>query len=156
MSVVNRKMISGIICNKYTLKSILGNGKFGIVYEGITTKQTHVAIKMEPSGSEYKLIKHEATVLNYLFYSGTKNIPRIYWFGQHQNHTCLVMTHFSCSLNDYIARKGKLEQRKLSSMIIKCIGVLESIHKCRIVHRDIKPHNFMIKDGDLYLIDFGL
>ena len=149
-------MIPSIICNKYTINSVLGNGKFGVVYEGTTREQTRIAIKTEPANSEYKLLRHEVNILNYLFRSGTKNIPRIYWFGQHRDHTCLVMTHFSCSLRDYIARKGKLEQRKLASMMIKCIDVLESVHKYHIVHRDIKPHNFMCKDGDLYLIDFGL
>ena len=149
-------MIFGVICNKYDINSVLGNGKFGVVYDGTTKDNIRIAIKAERSDSKHKLLKHEVTVLNYLFCSGTKNIPRIYWFGQHQNHTCLVMTHFSCSLNDYIARKGKLEEKKLASMIIKCIDVLESIHKYHIVHRDIKPHNFMIKDGDLFLIDFGL
>ena len=149
-------MITSIICNKYTINSLLGNGKFGTVYEGTTKEQTRVAIKTEHNNSKYKLLRHEATVLNYLFYNGTKNIPRIYWFGQHQDCTCLVMTHFSCSLHDYITRKGKLEQRKLASMMIKCVDVLESIHKYHVVHRDIKPQNFMCKDGDLYLIDFGL
>jgi serine/threonine protein kinase len=156
MYSVNRKMIPSIICNKYAINSLLGNGKFGTVYEGTTKEQTRVAIKTEPKNSEYKLLRHEVTILNYLFYSGTKNIPRIYWFCQHQDHTCLVMTHFSCSLHDYIMRKGKLEQRKLASIMIKCIDLLESIHKYHIVHRDIKPQNFMCKDGDLYMIDFGL
>lgn len=149
-------MISSIIGNKYTINSVLGKGKFGIVYEGTTNERTRVAIKMEPSDSEYKLLKHEVTVLNYLFCSGTKNIPRIYWFGRHHNHTCLVMTHFSCSLHDYITHKGIMEEKKLASMICKCIDVLESVHKYHVVHRDIKPHNFMIKNGDLFLIDFGL
>jgi serine/threonine protein kinase len=41
-------------------------------------------------------------------------------------------------------------------MMIKCIGVIENIHDRHVVHRDIKPHNFMIKNGDIYVIDFGL
>jgi len=150
------QMISSIICNKYTVTSVLGYGKFGVVYDGTTKDNERVAIKVEKSDSTHKVLKHEVTVLNYLFYSGTKNIPKIYWFGQHHEHTCLVMSHFSCSLHDYILRKGTLEPKKLASMMIKCIDVIESIHKHHILHRDIKPQNFMIKDGDLYMIDFGL
>ena len=149
-------MISSVICNKFTVNSIIGYGKFGVVYDGTKTDGERVAIKVEKSDSTYKVLKHEVTVLNYLFYSGTKNIPNIYWFGQHLGHTCLVMSHFSCSLHDYILRKGPLDPKKLSSMMIKCIDVIESIHKNHILHRDINPQNFMIRDGDLYMIDFGL
>jgi casein kinase 1 len=151
-------MIASVISNKYIVDSILGYGKFGVVYDGrkVSSPEEHVAIKVEQSDNKFKVLRHEVTVLNYLFYNDVKYIPRIYWFGQHLNHTCLVMTHFSCSLQDYILRKGTLDHRKLSSMIIKCIDILESIHKCHILHRDVKPHNFMIKDGDLYMIDFGL
>jgi serine/threonine protein kinase len=149
-------MISSVICNKYTVNALLGNGKFGVVYDGITKDNERVAIKVEQSESDYKNLKHEATVLNYLFYSGTRNIPKVYWFGQHLGFTCLVMSHFSCSLHDYILRKGTLNPNKLGSMMIKCIDVIESIHRYHILHRDIKPQNFMIKDGDLYMIDFGL
>ena len=149
-------MISSVICNRYTVKSVIGNGKFGVVYDGSTKDNERVAIKVEKSDSVYKVLKHEVTVLNYLFYSGTKNIPKVYWFGQHLGHTCLVMSYFSCSLHDYILRKGTLEPKKLASMMIKCIDVIESIHAHHILHRDIKPQNFMIRDGDLYMIDFGL
>jgi serine/threonine protein kinase len=149
-------MISSVICNKYKVNSVIGNGKFGVVYDGTKIGGERVAIKVEKSDSVYKVLKHEVTVLNYLFYSGTKNIPKIYWFGQHLGHTCLVMSYFSCSLHDYILRKGTLESKKLASMMIKCIDVIESIHKNHIIHRDIKPQNFMIRDGDLYMIDFGL
>lgn len=149
-------MISSVICNKYTVNALLGHGKFGVVYQGITKDNEYVAIKVEQSENHYKILKHEATVLNYLFYSGTRNIPRIYWFGQHLGFTCLVMSHFSCSLHEYILRKGQLESNKLNFIMKKCIDVIESIHRYHILHRDIKPHNFMLKDNDIYMIDFGL
>jgi len=45
---------------------------------------------------------------------------------------------------------------KMNILTIKTIEIIEHIHKYFVLHRDIKPHNFMIRDGDIYLIDFGL
>ena len=150
-------MIGDILCNKYTVDSILGNGKFGVVYKGShVTKGDIVAIKTEPMTNRFKVLRHEVTILNYLFYNGVRNIPTVYWFGQHTGYTCLAMSHYTCDLNDYIKKKGAMDNNKLGSMMIKCLSILENIHKYHILHRDIKPHNFMIKDGDIYLIDFGL
>jgi casein kinase 1 len=45
---------------------------------------------------------------------------------------------------------------KMNVVLLKILDVLEHIHKFFTIHRDIKPQNFMIKDGDIFLIDFGL
>jgi len=37
-----------------------------------------------------------------------------------------------------------------------CISILEAIHKWWVVHRDIKPNNFMLRGKELFIIDFGL
>jgi serine/threonine protein kinase len=65
------------------------------------------------------------------------------------------MTLYECSLYDY-RLKGQPTETKMKKIMWKIIEIIESVHKHFVVHRDIKPQNFMIKSGDIYLIDFGL
>jgi serine/threonine protein kinase len=45
---------------------------------------------------------------------------------------------------------------KMNLLMIKAIDIIEHIHRFFVLHRDIKPQNFMVKNGDIFLIDFGL
>jgi casein kinase 1 len=144
------------IKNKYIVKDKLGNGKFGIVYLGIYKKTNeNVAIKTEPLKTQAKLLKHETTILKYLYERGSRNIPTIFWYGVHLDNTCLVMSYYDQSLFEYIKTK-ELTNEQIYKIILQMILILENIHKNLVVHRDIKPQNFMLKDGELFLIDFGL
>ena len=51
---------------------------------------------------------------------------------------------------------SELNITTLYKIMKKCLNVLKSIHQHGVLHRDIKPQNFMIKHDDIYLIDFGL
>jgi serine/threonine protein kinase len=44
----------------------------------------------------------------------------------------------------------------LYSVYGSLIDIMESVHSKYVIHRDIKPHNFMYKGGQLFLIDFGM
>ena len=56
------------INNKYIVENLIGKGKFGKIFKGYIHKNnTAIAIKMEPSEGEMKSIKHEVTILNYLY-----------------------------------------------------------------------------------------
>ena len=145
------------INNKFTILNFIGNGKFGEVWKGSNIRTNEVvAIKIENSSSKFKILKRETTILNYLFREHVKKVPSIYWFGQYENNTCLIMTYFSLNILEYMESLSELNITTLYKIMKKCLNVLKSIHQHGVLHRDIKPQNFMIKHDDIYLIDFGL
>lgn len=145
-----------IIANKYKITECIGNGTFGCVYKGTHIKNNNtVAIKLEDKRTSYKLLKRETSIMKYLYEHQCRNIPSIYWFGSVNNYMGLVIPFYECSLLQYREMKS-ISVSKLHSIMIKCISILESIHNNMVIHRDIKPQNFMVKDGELFLIDFGL
>lgn len=143
-----------MIANRYNIETELRRGAFGVIYKGFyEKKQKHVAIKIDYS--QRSSLKHEIRIIQYLSMARVKYIPNIYWYGLHENKPCVVMTLYECSLYDY-HKRGIPTQANLSKIMWLLLSIFENIHKNWVVHRDIKPHNFMIKRGEFYLIDFGL
>jgi len=146
-----------VLENKYQIEHPIGKGKFGEIFQGIHLKTRKlIAIKKEHRDSPVKILKHETTILNYLYGNGCRSIPQIFWFGLYNDSHYLVMTFYKCSLYDY-RKKTPLSENHRHSILFKIIDVLEVIHKNFILHRDIKPQNFMItSENNIHLIDFGL
>ena len=76
-----------------------------------------------------------------------------------ETYPCMVMTYYDTTLDQYMARLKK-EKRWNESVVIRIIervlSILKQIHALYVVHRDLKPDNLMVKDDEVYLIDFGL
>jgi len=144
-----------LINNKYIIESNIGKGQFGSIYKGYHKKTREpVAIKLEKMISPIKLLKNETTILNYLQRSSCHNIPEVHWYGVFTNSTCLVMTLYDYSLYDCIKSK-ELSIEQIQKIILKSIDIIENVHSLFVLHRDIKPQNFMIKNNELFIIDFG-
>ena len=143
-----------IINNKYEIKSLIKSGNFGFIYKGIKIRnEEEIAIKIDKPN--VLSLKHETRILQYLYSANIKNIPPVYWFGKIQESYCLVIPFYQVNLQEYITKKN-MTQKQLNIIIWKLLEVFESIHKKYVVHRDIKPHNFMVQNGEIILIDFGL
>jgi serine/threonine protein kinase len=153
--MIQSKSTPLLINNKYIIESNIGKGQFGSVYKGFHKKTRElVAIKIEKMISPMKTLKNETTILNYLQNNGSRNIPEVHWYGVYANSTCLVMTLYNYSLYDYI-KSNELSRQQIQKIILKSIDIIENIHSLFVLHRDIKPQNFMIKNSELFIIDFG-
>ena len=154
----NREALKKLIFNKYSLKSLIHSSGFGSVYEGINVKEKiPVAIKMEKRKSNFNTLESETYLLMNLKGHG---IPNVITYGYHGIYNVLIEELLGLSIGDIFDSKKKTYNLKDICMIaLQCIDRLEFIHSKYVIHRDIKPHNFVIGRNDpevIYLIDFGL
>jgi predicted Ser/Thr protein kinase len=60
------------------------------------------------------------------------------------------------ALDEIVEEHGPLGPGDLLSLARGVAEAIRSIHACGVVHRDIKPGNVLIEDGEPVLIDFGI
>ena len=147
-----------MLANKYKLLEKLSQGSFGKIFkaENIRTGEI-VAIKTEIKSKEQKSLKMEAKIYQYL--ANTDGIPQLKWFGATDNVNYLVTNLLEHSITALVKKYGRLSIKTVLLLGIQMIERLETLHNHYLIHRDIKPDNFMINISDktnkIYLIDFG-
>lgn len=140
----------------YIIQDKIGNGKFGSVYQGYNVNTyAKVAIKVESCNSNYLTLKNEAKILRYLYDHKCREVPYIQWYGNIDNHLVLVLPKYDCSLYE-LCKKTDICKSLIDHIMTKMLYTIQEIHKLYVVHRDIKPHHFMISNNHIVLIDFGI
>jgi len=154
-----------IIENKYMyFKSLLiGSGSFGKVLYGLNyDRNKEFACKFEKSTVKRTVLALELNMYKEL--EGGVGIPSIYWYGELNKYKMMIMDLLGPSIDKYF----KICEKKFSLKTTLMLGVqmfrrLEHVHNNKIVHRDIKPNNFLLgkfstefNDNTIYIIDFGL
>ena len=152
------ELINKIFFKKYKILKKIGKGSFGLVYLGnVINTDNYVAIKFEPKNQTDLILERETYLLYYLKGFG---IPEVITYGQNAKYNILVQKLLGNSLNVIFHSHNKKFSMKDCCMIgIQILDRLEYIHSKYIIHRDVKPDNFLIGYPDIsiiYLIDFGL
>ena len=134
----------------------LGEGSFGKVYKAEYNGE-YYAMKFEDRTKEQNLLETEATIMSYL---KGPNIPLIKSYGYSGDYNILVMQLMDKSLEEIFNKRLKFSVKTTALLAYQMITVLHYIHDKHIIHRDIKPDNFVMglkkENGTLYLLDFGL
>ncbi|KAH0795708.1 CK1 family protein kinase [Histomonas meleagridis] len=159
--VRTEKMMKNIIvAQKYEVKGKLGGGSFGIIYKGESIEdKTQVAIKLEPSQSKSPQLEGESKI--YKLLEGGVGIPNIYFYGKERGYNIMVIDLLGLSLEDLLAaHEGPFSLKTVLMLADQMISCVEFLHRKKIIHRDIKPDNFMIgthkNKNQVHIIDFGL
>jgi serine/threonine protein kinase len=148
-----------MIANKYIIIEKLNEGSFGQVFkaENIRTKEL-VAIKVEIKNNQINTLKNEARIYQYL--GKTDIAPSLKWYGTNENNNYLVINLLGSSLKSLLKNKKKLSLNNSLIIGIQIFEAIKYIHNKSLLHRDIKPDNFLFdienQTNKLYLIDFGL
>jgi serine/threonine protein kinase len=153
-------MTSGTRLGRYEIRSKLGAGGMGEVYQGRDTQLGRdVAVKVLPrtvSNDPDRLRRFEqeacaASALNH------PNILVVHDIGAHDGTTYVV----SELLEGETLRKRiggtALGQRRAVDYALQIANGLAAAHEKGIIHRDLKPDNiFITNDGRVKILDFGL
>jgi len=165
-----------ILQNRYRIVSLLGQGGMGAVYRAWhLSLNAPVAIKEmipQPDLDAQTLaqlrrqFQQEAQVLARLSHP---HLVRVGDFFEDRGNAYLVMDFVEGeSLAERIAREGALPEEQVLAWAGQLLDALAYCHSQGIIHRDVKPHNVIIRPtghapsrsggagGGAVLVDFGL
>ena len=148
-----------IFFGKYKPEKKLGEGSFGKIYSSVNvTDGEHYALKMENKENGQNLLESEAYFLCYLRGYG---IPAVKSYGFSGTYNIMVMELLGKSLEDLFQEyKKKFSLKTVCLIAQQMLDRMEFIHNKHIIHRDIKPDNFVMglnnKSDIIYILDFGL
>lgn len=151
----------GKYIDKYEIIEEIGRGGMGAVYKALHPQfKKYVAIKEIKSELANNLefqhqFEREVEILAHL--PSHPNIVTVRDALVFSGQLFLVMDYIEgCALSDLVRGEGVASERG-AELLTQILSGLEAIHRCGIVHGDLKPSNILIdNEGIPYISDFGI
>lgn len=153
---------NNIIGDNYKFIKKIGEGSFGEVFLIVDSNGDEYACKTENRNKAKKCrLRGEHNIYKKFAIKNLDCVPKIREYIETPQSNLLIMQLLGKSLDVIFEDCGKkIDIGTVMKIGITIINNLEKIHRIGILHRDIKPNNFMFgkneKMSDLYVMDFGL
>ncbi|KFP02047.1 Dual specificity protein kinase TTK, partial [Calypte anna] len=143
----------------YTILKQIGSGGSSKVFQVLNEKKQLYAVKYvnleEADQQTVESYKNEIAHLSKLQQHSDK-IIRLYGYEITDHHIYMVMECGNIDLNSWLKKKKTIDPLERKSYWKNMLEAVHTIHEYGIIHSDLKPANFLIVDGMLKLIDFGI
>ncbi|CAD8194081.1 unnamed protein product [Paramecium octaurelia] len=151
-----------IIQGRFRIGDLLGEGSFGSVFRIYDTQNNNsvLAIKVEQElEEEESMLEREIKIMMEL--KKKPGFPQILYYGQENHYVYYIMNILGPNLENTSKKcGGSFSLVTMLRLAIQMLSRIETLHSMRLIHRDIKPDNFVLGLGQqqnlLHLIDFGL
>lgn len=150
-------MVGSVVLNRFVIERRLGSGGFGVVYEAWDGRlERPVAVKaIERRGEAGRRVLREAQAAARLNHPA---IVTLYEMGEEDGAALLVSELVEGETLAELAAAGELTDREIGEIGADLCEALDHAHSRGVVHRDVKPQNVLVVDGEprAKLMDFGV
>jgi serine/threonine-protein kinase len=159
-----------LIGKRYLIQQVLGQGGFGRTYLAVDRYRFNERCVLKEflpnDGGDYErqksrdLFEREAKILHQIEHP---QIPKFLACFEEEGRLFLVQEYvngktYSALLRERCQQGQTFSEAEVRQWLIDLLPVLDYIHQCQIVHRDISPDNVMLQGENQLpvLIDFGV
>jgi len=157
-----------VIRGRWRISQQIGMGAFGEIYiaQNVSTREP-VAIKVEPANDKKQALRAEVAIMRKL--QGCPYVCQFISCGRQNNINFLVMELLGDNLSDLRKKqaRGAFSMATVCRLGCEMIDALQAVHGMGVMHRDVKPSNFVLGGrykasqdpslaNKLFIIDFGL
>ena len=143
----------------YRLIRRIGEGGMGVVYLALNAADEQVALKalhpgMAQESNARRRMSREVETMRRVRSRYVAEVMDADLDGD----TPYIVTRYvpGLTLDEVVARGGPLSGSALARLAYGLAEALAAVHCAGVVHRDLKPGNVMISDGEPVIIDFGI
>jgi serine/threonine protein kinase len=150
-------LVGSLVLDRFLIERRIGSGGFGVVYEAWDGRlERAVAVKaIEQRGEAGKRVMREAQAAARLNHPG---IVTLYEMGEEDGNALLVSELVEGDTLARLATEDALSDREIGEIGADLCEALDHAHSRGVIHRDIKPQNVQVVDGQprAKLMDFGI
>jgi serine/threonine-protein kinase len=152
--------LGDVVADAYEIKSVLGSGGMGEVYEALDrVLNRYVALKVVRPHIAPDYLLREGRALAAIRHPG---VVTVHAMGEHRGVSFLVLERVRGLSLDRVLQDRRLRDEPMPAiealdLLIAVADALSVVHRAGLTHRDVKPGNVMLAPGGrVVLMDFGL